>query len=43
MLWGFLVAQWLGICLTMQETRVWSLIRKDPTYHGVAKPVSPNS
>ena len=29
--WGAsLVAQWLRICLPMQETRVWSLVREDP-------------
>ena len=26
-----LVAQWEGICLPIQETQVWSLVREDPT------------
>ena len=37
-----LVAQWLGILLPMQETRVWALGREDPTFHGATKPVHHN-
>ena len=29
-----LVAQWLGICLLMQGTRVRALVWEDPTCHG---------
>ena len=32
-----LVAQWLRICLSMQGTRVWSLVREDPTCCGATK------
>ena len=35
-----LVAQWLRICLLMQETRVRALVWEDPTCHGAAGPVS---
>ena len=35
-----LVAQWLRICLPMQETRVRALVWEDPTCHGAAGPVS---
>ena len=35
-----LVAQWLKICLLMQETRVRALVWEDPTCHGAAGPVS---
>ena len=28
--WAFLVAQWWRICLPLQETWVWSLIRENP-------------
>ena len=35
-----LVAQWLRICLLMQETRVRALVWEDPTGHGAAGPVS---
>ena len=38
----FLVGQWLGICLPMQETHVWSLGREDPTCCGATKPRHPN-
>ena len=34
-----LVAQWLRIHLPMQGTRVWALVREDPTCHGATKPV----
>ena len=37
-----LVVQWLRICLPKQGTRVWSLVRKDPTCHGATKPVCHN-
>ena len=33
------VVQWLRICLPMQRTRVWSLVREDPPCWGVTKPV----
>ena len=35
-----LVAQWLGVCLPMQGTRVRALVWEDPTCRGAAKPVS---
>ena len=35
-----LVAQWLRICLLMQETRVRALVWEDPTCHGAVGPVS---
>ena len=35
-----LVAQWLGICLPMQGTRVRALVWEDPTCRGATKPVS---
>ena len=37
-----LVAQWLGICLPMQGTRVRALVREDPTCRGAAKPMRHN-
>ena len=37
-----LVAQWLGIRLPMQGTRVRALVRWDPTCRGAAKPVCHN-
>ena len=37
-----LVAQWLRICLPMQETRVRALVWEDPTCRGATKPVSHN-
>ena len=37
-----LVAQWLRICLPMQETRVRALVWEDPTCHGATRPVSHN-
>ena len=41
--WGTsLEAQWLRICLPMQETRVWALVREDPTCRGATKPVHQN-
>ena len=36
---ALLAAQCLGVCLPMQETRVLSLVREDPTRPGVTKPV----
>ena len=32
-----LVAQWLRICLPMQGTWVWALVREDPTCRGATK------
>ena len=37
-----LVAQWLRICLPMQGTQVWVLVREDPTCCGATKPVCHN-
>ena len=37
-----LVAQWLRICLLMQETRVRALVWEDSICHGAAGPVSHN-
>ena len=37
-----LVAQWLGVCLLMQGTRVRALVWEDPACHGAAGPVSHN-
>ena len=37
-----LVAQWLRVCLPMQETRVRALVREDPTCRGATKPVYHN-
>ena len=37
-----LVAQWLGICLPMQGTRVRVLVWEDPTCRGATKPVHRN-
>ena len=37
-----LVAQWLRICLPMQDTRVRALVREDPTCRGATKPVRHN-
>ena len=36
------VAQWLRIHLPMQGTRVWSLVREDPTCRRATKPASHN-
>ena len=33
-----LVVQWLRICLTVEGTRVWSLVQEDSTFHGTTKP-----
>ena len=40
--WASLVAQWLRIRLPMQGTRVWALVREDPTCHGATKPLRHN-
>ena len=41
--WGAsLVAQWIRICLPMQETQVRALVREDPTCRGAAKPMCHN-
>ena len=37
-----LVAQWLGIRLPMQGTRVQSLVWEDPTCHGATEPMCRN-
>ena len=37
-----LVAQWLGIRLPMQGTRVCAPVWEDPTCRGAARPVSHN-
>ena len=37
-----LVAQWLGVCLLVQGTRVRALVWEDPTCHGATRPVSHN-
>ena len=37
-----LVAQWLGIRLLMQGTRVGALLWEDPTCRGATKPVRHN-
>ena len=34
------MAQWLGVCLPMQGTRVRALDREDPTCRGATGPVS---
>ena len=34
--------QWLRFCLSMEETRVQSLVWEDPTGHRVTKPVHHN-
>ena len=35
------MAQWLGLRLPMQQTRVRALIREDPTYCGATKAKRP--
>ena len=37
-----LVAQWLRICMPMQETQVQALVQEDPTCRGATKPVCHN-
>ena len=37
-----LLAQWLGICLPIQETLVQFLVREDTTCHGATKPMLHN-
>ena len=34
-----LMAQWLRVCLPMQETQVRALVREDPTCRGATKPM----
>ena len=40
--WASLVAQWLGIRLPMQGTRVQALVWEDPTCRRATKPVRHN-
>ena len=40
--WASLVAQWLGVCLLVQGTRVRALVWEDPTCCGATRPVSHN-
>ena len=40
--WASLVAQWLGVHLPMQGTRVRAPVREDPTCRGAAGPVCHN-
>ena len=40
--WAPLVAQWLGIRLPMQGTRVQALVREDPTCRRATKAVRHN-
>ena len=40
--WTSLVAQWLGIHLPTQGTRVQALGREDPTCHGATEPMCHN-
>ena len=37
--WASLVVQWFRICLSMQGTRVQSLVQEDPTHLRATKPV----
>ena len=37
-----LLAQWLGVCLPVQGTRVRALVWEDPTCRGATRPVSHN-
>ena len=37
-----LVAQWLRVCLPMQETWVRALVHEDPTCHGATRPMRHN-
>ena len=37
-----LVAQWLGVCLLVQGTRVRALVWEDPACRGATRPVSHN-
>ena len=39
-MWASLVAQWLGVCLPMQGTRVRALAWEDPPCRGATGPVS---
>ena len=40
--WTSLLAQWLRICLQMRGTRVWVLVREEPTCLRATKPVRHN-
>ena len=40
--WASLVAQWIGIHLPMQGTRVWSMVQEDSTHCRATKPMCPN-
>ena len=40
--WTSLVAQWLRICMPMQGTRVWALVRENPTCRGTTNPMRHN-
>ena len=40
--WASLVAQWLGVCLPIQGTRVRVLVWEDPTCRGATEPVCHN-
>ena len=37
-----MAAQWIRICLPVQETSVRSLVREDSTHRGATKPVHRN-
>ena len=41
-IWTSLVVQWLGLCLPLQETQVWSLVQEDSTCHRVTGPMHHN-
>ena len=36
------MVQRIGICQSIQGTRVWSLVQEDPTCHGATKPTCPS-
>ena len=40
--WTSLVVQWIRLCLPMQRTRVWSLVREDSTCLRTTKAVQHN-
>ena len=40
--WPSLVAQWIRICLPMQEAWVWALIQEESTCFGATKPIHHN-
>ena len=41
-IWTALVVQWLGLCLSLQETQVWSPVQEDSTCHRVTGPMHHN-